>query len=159
MHVIAAKAVALKEALQPSFKEYIRMILENAQAMAEKFMSQGIDLVSRGTDTHLMLLNLTKLGISGRDAEDLLDRVGLTCNKNAIPFDPLPPRITSGIRIGTPAATTRGLGVSECSLLAEWISILLKSSSEKENIQDTLKEKIRSDVTKLCHKFPIYEIY
>src|SRR5258708_27373765 len=113
MHVIAAKAVALGEALQPSFAAYARAVVGNAQALAATLREAGLAIVSGGTDTHLMLVDLRPLGLTGRDAEQALERAGITCNKNGIPFDPQKPTITSGVRLGSPAATTRGFGVAE----------------------------------------------
>ncbi|HQS83427.1 MAG: serine hydroxymethyltransferase [Alphaproteobacteria bacterium 16-39-46] len=156
LHIIAAKAVAFKEALLPSFKTYAQDIVGNAEALAQVFVSRGIPLVSGGTDTHLMTLDLRHQEITGRDAEVLLDGVGFTCNKNAIPFDPLPPRVTSGIRMGTPAATTRGFKLPEFVRVGGWISDLLDAFSHKSAELDALQRKMREDVTKLCQKFPIY---
>jgi len=157
LHIIAAKAVAFKEALMPSFKTYAQDVVDNAESLAQVFLSRGIQLVSGGTDTHLMTLDLREQNITGRDAEILLDSVGFTCNKNTIPFDPLPPRVTSGLRVGTPAATTRGFKVSEFVKVGELISDLLEAFSHKSSAFESLKKKTREDVTKLCHKFPIYE--
>ena len=119
MHVIAAKAVALGEALQPAFASYAAAVVENAQVLAETLAQAGLAIVSGGTDTHLMLVDLRPLGLTGRDAEIRLERAGITCNKNGIPFDPEKPTVTSGVRLGSPAATTRGFGVEEFRQSAE----------------------------------------
>src|SRR6266700_3883174 len=125
MHVIAAKAVALGEALQPSFAAYSRAVVENAQILAATLEKAGLAIVSGGTDTHLILVDLRPLGLTGRDAEQALERAGITCNKNGIPFDPQKPTITSGVRLGSPAATTRGFGVTEFRRVGEWIAEVL----------------------------------
>lgn len=156
LHIIAAKAVAFKEALLPSFKDYIRDVIVNAETLANVFLSHNIDLVSGGTDSHLLLLDLRKQNITGQEAEDLLDKTGLTCNKNAIPFDPLPPKITSGIRMGTPAGTTRGFRKEEFWKIGTWISDLLNAFSVSHNDLENIQEKVRTDVQQLCQKFPIY---
>lgn len=151
MHVIAAKAVALKEALEPSFKEYQIQVVKNAKALAEALMERGYRLVSGGTDNHLILVDLTPKGITGRDAEIALDKVGITVNKNGIPFDTRKPTITSGIRIGTPAVTTRGMKEPDMKVIAELIDETLSS------IGDEAKEKrIASRVKELTGRFPFY---
>ncbi len=152
-HVIAAKAVAFKEALEPSFKKYQNQVIKNAKVLAESLMSEGIDLVSGGTDNHLMLLDLRKLNLTGKEAEKLLEDVGITTNKNGIPNDPQPPWITSGIRIGTPAITTRGFNEEECKALGLIISKVLKNKDDKK-----IHEKIKNDVLKLCKKFPLFKV-
>ena len=149
MHVIAAKAVAFHEALQPSFKEYAKAVIENAQALSETLIERGLDIVTKGTDSHLLLVDLRPFGITGAQAEDTLERAGLTCNKNAIPFDPLPPRETSGIRLGSPAGTTRGFGIKEFELVGHWIADVLQGAP-------SLAEKTRKEVKDLCAHFPIY---
>ena len=149
MHVIAGKAVCFKEALTPEFKEYQNQILKNAKALAEELINRGFNLVSNGTDNHLMLVDLTNKGITGKDAESLLDEVGITVNKNTIPFDTQKPNIASGIRIGTPAMTTRGMKEEEMREIAA----LIDRTINGEN-----KEKIKEDVLKLTSKFPIYNI-
>ncbi|NPV88630.1 serine hydroxymethyltransferase [Coprothermobacteraceae bacterium] len=142
VHVIAAKAVAFYEASQPSFKDYSEQIIKNAKAMANTFVSKGIRVVSGGTDNHLMLLDVSSVGLTGKEAENMLGEVGVTVNKNAIPFDPQPPRVTSGIRIGTPAITTRGFTEQDCTVLAEGISNLLinKDEASKRALQDLVVE-------------------
>ena len=126
MHVIAAKAVAFKEALLPDFKEYQQQIVKNAQAMADELKNQGFRLVSGGTDNHLMLVDLTAKGVTGKDAQEALDRAGITVNKNGIPFDTKGPQVTSGIRIGTPAVTTRGMKENEMRQIASYIADVIK---------------------------------
>jgi len=152
MHVIAAKAVALKEALDPSFSEYQGKIIANAQALAEALTAKGFKLVSGGTDTHLMLVDLRPQDLTGKLAEHLLDEVGVTVNKNAIPFDTKSPFITSGIRIGTPALTSRGLDANSMREIAEIIALVLLSNGEESAMQQA-----REKVTTLCSKFPMYE--
>jgi len=151
MHIIAAKAVALREAQQDSFKDYITQVLNNALAMVEAFQSEGFKVVSNGTDTHLMLLDLRNKDITGKDAEELLDTVNITSNKNTVPFETQPPMISSGIRIGTPAMTTRGLKEDEMKLVAEWICRAIHNRDD-----ETVKEGIRREVRELCLQFPIY---
>ncbi|MDX1917582.1 MAG: serine hydroxymethyltransferase [Candidatus Caenarcaniphilales bacterium] len=152
MHVIAAKAVAFKEALNPDFKRYQEKVIINARVLGESLVENGIELVSGGTDNHLVLVNLVKLGITGKDAELLLDQVGLTTNKNAVPNDPQKPWVTSGIRLGSPACTTRGLGESEFRLLGKLIASVLKSPSD-----ETIAASVKSEVSSLCKEFPIYQ--
>jgi len=150
MHAIAAKAVAFGEALQPEFKEYARRIRANAQALATGLMERGLKLISGGTDNHLMLVDLTPLGITGAQAEKALDRAGLTVNKNAIPNDSQPPMKTSGIRIGTPAVTTRGMGVTEMAQIAAWIVQVLETSDDQ-----SLQSRIADEVRELCARYPV----
>ncbi len=154
MHVIAAKAVALKEALQPSFREYSQQIIKNAKALAESLMESGLRLVSGGTDNHLMLVDLRELGISGKKAERLLEEVGITVNKNTVPNDPLPPTRASGIRIGTPALTTRGMREGEMREIGRIIAEVLKNPES-----ESVKEKARAKVRELTEAFPLYETY
>ncbi|MBE7089142.1 MAG: serine hydroxymethyltransferase [Clostridiales bacterium] len=149
MHIIAAKAVAFKEALTPEFKKYQEQIVKNASAMAEEFAKLGIKMVSGGTDNHLILLNLTENGITGKELEKMLDEVNITVNKNAIPFDTQKPFVTSGIRIGTPAMTTRGMKEEEAKKIAQLIAKII---FEKEEAFDFVKE----EVAKLCKNFPLY---
>uniref|UniRef100_A0A7C3WRU3 Serine hydroxymethyltransferase n=1 Tax=Dictyoglomus turgidum TaxID=513050 RepID=A0A7C3WRU3_9BACT len=151
MHVIAAKAVAFKEAMSPDFKEYQRQILLNAKALAEELMRLGYRLVSGGTDNHLMLVDLRDKGITGKEAEKALEEAGITVNKNSIPFDPQPPTITSGIRIGTPALTTRGMKEDEMRYIARLIHEVLSNIKD-----DKVKEKVKIEVEELCKQFPIY---
>jgi len=150
MHAIAAKAVAFGEALQPEFKEYARRIRANAQALATGLMERGLKLISDGTDNHLMLVDLTPLGITGAQAEKALDRAGLTVNKNAIPNDQQPPMKTSGIRIGTPAVTTRGMGVTEMEQIAAWIVQVLETSDDQ-----SLQSRIADEVREMCARYPV----
>ena len=150
MHIIAAKAVALGEALTDDFKAYQKQIAENAKVLSEELLSKGIKLVSGGTDNHLMLLDLRETGITGKELEHRLDEVHITANKNAIPDDPQSPFITSGLRIGTPAVTSRGFGVAEMKLIATWIYDVIYNFEEK-------KDQISKEVMALCEKFPIYE--
>lgn len=156
MHVIAAKAVCFKEALQPSFKTYAAAIVNNAKALAQTMSDTGYTLVSGGTDTHLMLVDLRSRKLSGKAAEESLDRAGITCNKNAIPNDPEKPTITSGIRLGTPAGTTRGFGVEEFQQIGHWIDMCL-GELEKNPLDNTRAEAIiRKETQALCQRFPIY---
>ena len=150
MHVVAAKAICFQEALQPSFKEYGQSILENTQALAEGLMAGGVSLVSGGTENHLVLADMTSIGLSGKIAEEALDRCGITVNKNMIPFDQRKPLDPSGIRIGTPALTTRGMGPAEMKQIADWILSALKQSEE----QDAL-ESIRQEVQEMAVQFPV----
>jgi glycine hydroxymethyltransferase len=151
MHVIAAKAVAFKEALEPSFKDYQRQVVANARAMAIGLMERGYDIVSGGTDNHLFLLSLIKQGRTGKDAEAALGEAHITVNKNAVPNDPQSPFITSGIRIGSPAVTTRGFKEGECRDLAGWIADIL------DNLGDAaVREQVKQKVEAVCRKFPVY---
>ncbi len=152
MHVIAAKAVAFKEAATPEFKQYQRRIVENARAMAEKLMSNGFRLVSGGTDNHLMLIDLTPQGLTGKDAALALDKAGITANKNEIPFDTKSPRITSGVRLGTPAVTTRGMKQDEMRLIADLITRVLKNIGNEE-----IYKQVRQESYELCSQFPVYK--
>ena len=151
MHIIAAKAVALKEALEPEFKQYQQQILRNAKALAEALMERGYELISGGTDTHLMLIDLTRTGLTGKEAEEALHRAGITVNKNTIPFETRSPFVTSGIRIGVPAVTTRGMKEEEMALIADFIDRVLKSPQD-EQLQCRVKEEVRE----LCERFPFY---
>ena len=150
MHTIAAKAVCFKEALSPEFKEYQTQIIKNADALAKALISEGFQLVSGGTDNHLILLDLTSTGVTGKDAEHLLDEVGITVNKNAIPFDQRSPFITSGIRLGTPAATTRGFREDDMHEIARLIKLTI---SDFEKNQDEVRQRVDA----LCKKYPLYE--
>jgi glycine hydroxymethyltransferase len=151
MHVIAAKAVAFKEALQPDFKTYQQQILKNAQALAATLMDEGWRLVSGGTDTHLMLVDVFSRGITGKAAEAALDRAGITVNKNTIPFDQNSPMVGSGVRIGTPALTTRGMKEAEMETIGRLISRALKGVEQESELQ-----AVRREVTRLCENFPLY---
>jgi glycine hydroxymethyltransferase len=158
MHVIAAKAVAFGEALRPSFKVYAKNVVENAKALAETLKSKGYDITSGGTDTHLMLVDLRPKRLTGKVSEAALGRAHITCNKNGIPFDPEKPTITSGIRLGTPAGTTRGFGVAEFKQVGEMIAEVLDVLSQKQAEEDTLVEAaVRDKVKALLKRFPIYQ--
>jgi glycine hydroxymethyltransferase len=157
MHVIAAKAVAFGEALRPSFKLYAKSVAENAKALAETLKSRGLDIVSGGTDTHLMLVDLRPKRLTGKVAEAALGRAHITCNKNGIPFDPEKPTVTSGVRLGTPAGTTRGFGIAEFRQVGEMIVEVLDVLSQKGVDEDTLVEaSVREKVKRLVERFPIY---
>ena len=149
MHIIAAKAVAFKEALTPEFKEYQKQIVKNAKAMAEEFSSLGVKMVSGGTDNHLILLNLTDKNITGKELEKLLDEVHITVNKNAVPFDTQKPFVTSGIRIGTPAMTTRGMREGEAKTIARLIAEVIEK-------RESCFDSVSAEVAKLCKAFPLY---
>jgi len=150
MHIIAAKAVALGEALTDEFKDYQRRIVENAAALAKGLTDRGFKLVSGGTDNHLMLLDLRGLELTGKELEHRLDEVHITANKNTVPNEPRSPFITSGVRIGTPAVTSRGFGVAEMDLIAGWIADVI-------NDFENSKDRITKEVIALCQKFPIYD--
>jgi glycine hydroxymethyltransferase len=157
MHVIAAKAVAFGEALRPSFKLYARNVVANAKALAERLKSRGLDIVSGGTDTHLMLVDLRPKRLTGKVAEAALGRAHITCNKNGIPFDPEKPAVTSGVRLGTPAGTTRGFGIAEFQEIGDLIVEVLDALLQKSAEQDSLAEAaVREKVKKLVGRFPIY---
>lgn len=151
MHVIAAKAVAFKEALTQDFKDYQFQIVKNAKVISDSLLDQGFDLVSGGTDNHLMLVKLLNMPYSGKDAENALERAGITLNKNTIPFDPTTPFVTSGIRIGTPAVTTRGMKEAEMAEIAMMIGTILKDVENEDTIA-----KVRGEVSELCQRFPLY---
>jgi glycine hydroxymethyltransferase len=152
MHVIAAKAVAFKEAMEPAFKEYQRQVVLNAQTMAEVFISRGYDVVSGGTDDHLFLVSFISQGLTGKDVDAWLGAANITVNKNAVPNDPQSPFVTSGIRVGTPAITTRGLGTAEAQALAGWMCDLIDARGEPEAIQT-----VKGRVLELCARFPVYQ--
>lgn len=156
MHVIAGKAVAFGEALQPSFKQYAANVIANAQAMGDELMKAGFDLVTGGTDCHLLLVDLRSRNITGKDAEASLERAGLTCNKNAIPYDPLSPFITSGIRVGSPAGTTRGFGVKEFTEIGQMIAKVLDGLAANPQDNTVTEKEIMLKVSNLCNNFPIY---
>ena len=151
MHVIAAKAVAFKEALAPSFTAYQQRILDNARALADGFIARGYHVVSGGTDTHLFLLNLNSKGVTGKDAEEALDASGIIVNKNAVPYDERPPAVASGIRIGTPIVSTRGMGVTEMSQIVAWMDEVLQHPTKKR-----IQSRIRKEVKALCSRFPVF---
>ena len=151
MHVIAAKAVAFGEALQPEFKVYAQQVIDNAKALAAALQEKGLTIVSGGTDTHVMLVDVRSTGLTGKEAEHLLDEVGITCNKNTIPFDPASPFVTSGIRLGTPALTTRGLQVKDMEEIADIIAAVLKNPEDK-----AVHEEASKRVAALCEAYPLY---
>jgi glycine hydroxymethyltransferase len=152
MHVIAAKAVAFKEALQPDFVDYSRQVIRNAQALAQKLVDLGYDIVSGGTDTHLMLLDLRNRQVTGKDAEAALEAAGMTVNKNMVPNDPQPPTVTSGVRIGTPALTTRGMKENEMREVAFLMDKILSDINNESTL-----ERVRAQVLDLCKRFPLYD--
>jgi glycine hydroxymethyltransferase len=156
MHVIAAKAVAFGEALHPDFKLYAQAIKDNAEVLAETLHHRGLDIVSGGTDTHLMLVDLRKKSLTGKAAEASLERAGITCNKNGIPFDPEKPTVTSGIRLGSPAATTRGFGNDAFRQVGEMIGDVLDGLAAAPEANGAVEEAVRAKVTDMCCRFPIY---
>ncbi|GAH65453.1 unnamed protein product, partial [marine sediment metagenome] len=151
MHTIAAKAICFKEAAEPQFKEYQTQVILNARELAKTLMEEGFRLVSGGTDNHLLLIDLSNKDITGKEAATILEEAGIVTNKNSIPFDTKPASITSGIRPGTPALTTRGMKEPEMKLIGEWISKILRNPK-----QGNIRKKIREKVKELCEKFPIY---
>ncbi len=155
MHVIAAKAVALAEALRPDFKDYQQQVLANARRMAETLIGRGYKIVSGGTDNHLMLVDLIKQEITGQAAEDALSRANITVNKNAVPNDPRPPRVTSGLRIGTPAITTRGFKEAETTELTGWIADVLDELNNPAQVDSVIK-RVQGEVLELCKRYPVY---
>jgi glycine hydroxymethyltransferase len=157
MHVIAAKAVAFGEALRPSFRQYARNVVDNAKALSETLKNRGLDIVSGGTDTHLMLVDLRPKRLTGKVAEVALGRAHITCNKNGIPFDPEKPTVTSGVRLGSPACTTRGFGIAEFRQVGDLIGEVLDGLSQKGTDEDAEVEKaVREKVKRLLDRFPIY---
>jgi glycine hydroxymethyltransferase len=151
MHVIAAKAVALKEAMEPDFRHYQQNVVENARAMAQRFVDRGLKIVSGGTDNHLMLVDLIAKGITGKAADAALGRAHITVNKNAVPNDPQSPFVTSGIRVGTPAVTTRGFTKADCETLADWMCDVLDDLDNEAVI-----ERVRENVSQICRRYPVY---
>ncbi len=157
MHVIAAKAVAFGEALRPEFKEYAAQVVKNAQALADQLMKGGLDIVTGGTDTHVMLVDLRPKGVKGNATEKALGRAHITCNKNGIPFDPEKPTVTSGVRLGTPAGTTRGFGEAEFRQIADWIVEVVDGlAAHGEDGNAEVEAAVRAKVAALCAKFPLY---
>lgn len=157
MHVIAAKAVAFREALQPEFKTYIQNVIKNAQALSDQLIKGGLDTVTHGTDTHVLLVDLRPKGVKGNATEKALGRARITCNKNSVPFDPEKPMVTSGIRLGSPAGTTRGFGETEFRQIADWIIEVvdgLAANGEEGNA--AVEAKVKAEVGVLCARFPIY---
>ena len=150
-HVIAAKAICFKEALQPEFKAYQQQVVKNAQAMAKVFIERGFDVVSGGTQNHLFLLSLIKQDITGKDADAALGRAYITVNKNSVPNDPRSPFVTSGLRIGTPAVTTRGFVEADCEALAGWICDILDNMGD-ESVIDRVREQVKA----VCARLPVY---
>jgi glycine hydroxymethyltransferase len=157
MHVIAAKAVALGEALRPGFVKYSRVVVDNAKTLAAELDDQGLDIVAGGTDTHLILVDLRPRGLTGKAAEASLERAGLTCNKNAVPFDPEKPSVTSGIRLGSPAATTRGFGTGEFRQVGQLIGTVLNGLAEGGEDNVAVEREVREKVRELCRRFPVYQ--
>ena len=156
MHVIAAKAVAFGEALRPEFKVYAQQVVDNARALADVLQSRGFNIVTNGTDTHLMLVDLRPKSLKGNVADVALERAGITCNKNGIPFDTEKPTVTSGIRLGTPAGTTRGFGVEEFKLIGKLIADVLDALVDQPEGDAEIEALVRAQVQDLCNKFPIY---
>lgn len=155
MHVIAAKAVAFGEALRPEFKTYAKRVIENARALADSLQVAGFKIVSNGTDSHLMLVDLTPKNVSGAQAEIALERAGITTNKNSIPGDPLPAMQTSGLRVGTPAGTTRGFGPAEFRQVGKWMGEVLDAVATGED-SAAVEAKVRAEVVAMTSRFPIY---
>ncbi|ODP99500.1 serine hydroxymethyltransferase [Salinivibrio sp. SS3] len=156
MHVIAAKAVAFGEALEPEFKLYIDQVVANAKVLAEVLQTRGCDIVTGGTDTHLMLVDLRPKGLKGNQTEQALERAGITCNKNGIPFDTEKPMVTSGIRLGTPAGTSRGFGTEEFRQVGQWIGDVLDALVETPDGNAEVEARVRKEVQQLCARFPLY---
>jgi glycine hydroxymethyltransferase len=156
MHVIAAKAVAFGEALRPEFKQYSANVVANAQALAARLVARGVDIVSGGTDSHLMLVDLRPKGLTGNITEAALERAYITCNKNGVPFDPEKPTVTSGVRLGTPAGTTRGFGVVEFEMVGDLIGDVLDGLKEQPEGNAAVEAEVRTKVIELCRQFPIY---
>jgi glycine hydroxymethyltransferase len=157
MHVIAGKAVAFGEALEPDFKIYIKNVIGNAKVLAEVLQNRGCDIVTNGTDTHLMLVDLRPKGLKGNAAEHALERAGITCNKNGIPFDTEKPMVTSGIRLGTPAGTSRGFGNEEFKQIGEWIGDVLDGLAANPEDNSEVENHVKQQVQKLCSRFPLYQ--
>jgi len=156
MHIIAGKAVAFGEALRPEFKAYSQAVADNAKLLANTLIEGGLDIVSGGTDTHLMLVDLRPKGLTGNISEESLERAGMTCNKNGVPFDPEKPMVTSGVRLGTPAGTTRGFGESEFRQVGEMIVEVLDGLAANREDNSATENAVRARVEELCRRFPIY---
>jgi glycine hydroxymethyltransferase len=156
MHVIAAKAVMLQEALRPEFKSYARAVVDNARTLAATLVERGLAIVSGGTDTHLLLVDLRPKKVTGRVAEVALERAGITCNKNGIPFDPEKPTVTSGVRLGSPAGTTRGFGPAEFRAIGELVAEVLDGLAANGENNEAVEASVRGRVRELCARFPIY---
>ena len=156
MHAIAGKVVGFGEALKPEFKVYIKSVINNAKVLSDELLKRGLNIVSGGTDTHVVLVDLRPKELTGNIAEDALERAGITCNKNGIPFDPEKPSVTSGIRLGTPAGTSRGFGEKEFILIANLISDVLDGLRKEKSFSDTVEKDVKNKIKKLCYEFPIY---
>ena len=156
MHAIAGKAAAFKEALDPSFKTYIQQVVDNARALGDVLKERGLDLVSGGTDIHLVLVDLRPKGLTGDISEVSLEHAGITCNKNGVPFDPEKPMVTSGVRLGTPAGTTRGFGVDEFRQIGHLIGDVLDGLAANRDDNSAVEKRVREEVRELCRRFPIY---
>lgn len=156
MHAIAGKAAGFGEALRPEFRRYTEQVIRNAQVLSEGLISRGLDIVSGGTDTHLVLVDLRPKGLTGNISEVSLENAGITCNKNGVPFDPQPPMVTSGVRLGAPAGTTRGFGETEFTQIAEFIGDVLDGLAKNSEDNQVVEKKVREDVRELCRAFPIY---
>jgi len=156
MHAIAGKVVGFGEALKPEFKVYIKSVINNAKVLSEELLKRGLNIVSGGTDTHVVLVDLRPKELTGNIAEDALERAGITCNKNGIPFDPEKPSVTSGIRLGTPAGTSRGFGEKEFILIANLISDVLDGLRKEKSFSDSVEKEVKNKIKKLCYEFPIY---
>ena len=157
MHVIAAKAVAFGEALKPEFKGYIESVVQNAKTLSDVMLERGLEVVSGGTDTHLLLVDLTPKNLTGAAASTSLENANITCNKNGIPFDTEKPMITSGIRLGSQAATTRGFGLKEFEKVGELITKVIKGLSENPEDNSKVENEVKNEVVNLCSNFPIYK--
>ena len=158
MHVIAAKAVCFKEALSNDFKIYSKNVIDNAKTLSNRLIKNGFKIFSGGTDTHLMLVDLRDFNVTGKDVEATLVRANITCNKNGIPFDTQSPMITSGIRLGTPACTTRGFGGDEFKLIAGLIHKVIKGLGENKLDNSKIEKEVKKEITELCAAFPIYDV-
>jgi glycine hydroxymethyltransferase len=156
MHAIAGKAAGFGEALRSEFRRYTEQVIRNAQVLSEGLISRGLDIVSGGTDTHLVLVDLRPKGLTGNISEVSLENAGITCNKNGVPFDPQPPMVTSGVRLGAPAGTTRGFGETEFTQIAEFIGDVLDGLAKNSEDNQIVEKKVREDVRELCRAFPIY---
>ena len=156
MHAIAGKAAGFSEALRPEFRRYTEQVIRNAQVLSEGLINRGLDIVSGGTDTHLVLVDLRPKGLTGNISEVSLENAGVTCNKNGVPFDPQPPMVTSGVRLGAPAGTTRGFGETEFAQIAELIGDVLDGLAKNPEDNQMVENKVREDVRELCRAFPIY---
>ena len=156
MHVIAGKAVAFGEALKPEFKSYMLQVLDNANILSKALVARGYNIVTGGTDCHLLVVDLTNKGVSGKQAEEILEEINITCNKNTIPFDSKSPFVTSGIRLGTPAITTRGFVGEDIKLMADIMADVLDVVSNNQALGESDKEKTLQKVSNICNKYPIY---